>query len=172
MTSFLNTETGPDSRDMLGLLLKHGVEFLIIGGYAMGAHHVPRHTGDIDFFVRPSQENAERLWKVLKEFGAPMFDLTVEDLTLPKRFIQFGVAPHRIDFTMSIEGVSFDEAWRDRIESELSGHKVWVLSRKHLMRNKKLVARPKDIADIAMLKEQDSFSDPKRRSSEKKRRTR
>lgn len=151
MPSSPNTEIGPDFRDMLGLLFKHGVDFLLIGGHAMGAHEIPRFTHDIDFLVRPSVDNAKRLWNALGEFGAPLGRLSVDDFAVPRYFVQFGVTPNRIDFATSIQGVAFDEAWASRVYAPFAGMTVPVLSVEHLIRNKLAVARDKDLIDVKSL---------------------
>lgn len=136
---------------MLGLLLKHRVRFVRIGGYAVGVHHIPRFTRDIDFFVQPSAANAKRIRNALVESGAPMTDISVEDFTRPTRMIQIGVAPHRIDFVMSIAGVSFEQAWHGRVTVRYAGMNVPVLSRKHLVMNKRATGRPQDKLDADLL---------------------
>jgi hypothetical protein len=157
------TEIGPDFRDMLGQLLKHSVEFLLIGGHAMGVHNRPRYTDDMDFLIRPSPENALRMWKALAEFGMPMSHLKPGDFTRPTQVVQFGLPPNRIDFTMSIEGVTFEEAWRDRLLVDFAGMKVPVLSKEHLIRNKSAVGRDKDLLDVAALLAAPAPAKPRRR---------
>lgn len=141
----------PHFRDMLGLLLKHRVEFLLIGGHAIAAHGFVRYTDDIDFLVRPTVDNAKRLWSALVEFGAPLENLTLDDFTMPTRVVQFGVVPHRIDFLMSLAGVDFEKAWSNRQLAEIEGMSVPVLSKADLIRNKREVDRPQDRADVARL---------------------
>lgn len=142
-----------DFRDMLGLLLKHNVDFLLIGGHAYGVYAIPRFTKDIDFFVRATTENAQKLWAALVEFGAPLKHLKVSDLANPANVLQFGVAPNRIDLTMRIEGVEFDDAWRERHRVEFAGYQVYVISRKHLITNKRAVGRMQDLLDVHNLLE-------------------
>jgi len=141
----------PDFRDMLFALSDAGAEFLLVGAYALAAHGYPRATGDIDIWIRRSDENAERVWAALRAFGAPLFDLTVDDLTTPDTVFQIGIAPRRIDVLTSIDGVEFDEAWPDRTEIEVEGRSFGVIGRSHLLRNKKAAGRPKDLADVAWL---------------------
>ena len=144
----------PDFRDMLGLLLKHRVEFVVIGAYALAAHRRPRNTGDIDFYVRPSPENARRVWRALAEFGAPLGQLAPQDFEAPRRVVQFGVEPCRIDFTTSLTGIEgFDEVWANRIHVEIEGMSVPVLGKSDLIRNKRATARKKDLADLDELDE-------------------
>lgn len=143
----------PDFRDMLSALCAEGVEFLIVGGYAMAAHGLPRATGDIDIWVRPSADNARRVWRALRRFGAPMRDLTVEDLHTPDIVFQVGVAPRRVDILTSITAVEFDEAWARRKEIRLDELSFNAIGREHLVRNKRACGRPKDLADAAWLEE-------------------
>ena len=145
----------PDFRDMLSALCDEGVEFIVVGAYALAAYGSPRATGDIDIWVRATDENAQRVWRALQSFGAPLFDLSVDDLKKPDIVFQVGVVPRRIDIITSITAVTFDEAWPERKEVEIAGLKFAVLGRNHLIQNKRAVARPKDIADIAWLEGED-----------------
>ena len=138
---------------MLSALSAEQTEFLVVGAYAMAAHGLPRATGDIDIWVRPTEENAKRVWAALKRFRCPMFDLTVEDLHAPDIVFQIGIAPNRIDILTSITGVDFDTAWSERREVDLGGQVASVLSRSHLTQNKIATGRPKDLADVAWLEQ-------------------
>ena len=95
----------PDFRDMLFALNGEGVEYLLVGAYALAVHGMPRATGDIDVWVRPSPENARRTLAALRRFGAPLADLSQADLTRPGTVFQIGVAPRRIDILTAIDGV-------------------------------------------------------------------
>jgi len=141
----------PDFSDMLSALCGEGVEFLLIGAYAVAAHGLPRATGDMDIWIRRSDENAERTWRALIRFGAPISQLSKEDLKSDDLVYQIGIAPRRIDILTSIEGVEFDEAWPDRKLSKVGGHVIPVIGRTQLIKNKKAVGRPKDLADVAWL---------------------
>ena len=91
----------PDFRDMLSALSAKDADFLLVGAYAMAVHGYPRATGDMDIWIRRSDENAERVWQALKQFKAPMRNLTVEDLKTPDVVFQIGVAhapDRRLDF--------------------------------------------------------------------------
>lgn len=142
----------PDYRDMLSALFEADVEFVVVGAFALAAHGNPRSTGDIDIYVRPTDDNAERILQALIGFGAPTTDLDTEDFTRPEMVIQIGVAPQRIDLLTSISGIgSFEEAWRTKIMAGVDGIDIPVLSRELLIRNKRAVGRPQDLADIAWL---------------------
>lgn len=148
----------PDFRDMLSALFAEGVEFLLVGAYAMAAHGLPRATGDMDLWIRPSNENAQRVWRALHRFRAPLLNLKLEDLQTTDTVFQIGVAPRRIDILTAIDGVGFDEAWLHRKEIEVDGQKCPVLSRDHLVQNKKASGRPKDLADVAWLESEGGYS--------------
>lgn len=141
----------PDFRDMLSALSAEGAEFLVVGAYALAVHGLPRATGDIDIWVRPTEENAHRVWRALQRFGAPLLDLTVDDLRTPDVVLQIGVAPHRIGLLTCIAGVRFDDAWHSRKEVEIEGQRIAVIGRSHLLQNKKATGRPQDLADAAQL---------------------
>ena len=141
----------PDFRDMLSALCDENVEFLVVGAYALAAHGLPRATGDIDIWIRRSPRNAQRIWRALERFKAPRSNLTTEDLTTPNIVFQIGVAPRRIDILTSIDGVEFDEAWPERNEIEVAGQRFGVIGRDHLLKNKKALGRPQDLADVARL---------------------
>jgi hypothetical protein len=141
----------PDFRDMLSALYAEGAEFLLVGAYALAAHGLPRATGDMDIWVRCSEENAGRVWRALQRFGAPLTGLTSDDLRTPDLVLQIGVAPRRIDILTAIDGVQFDEAWPERQVVEVEGLTIPVMGRAHLIQNKKAAGRPQDLADVAWL---------------------
>jgi hypothetical protein len=141
----------PDFHDMLSALCGEGAEFLLVGAYALAAHGLPRATGDMGIWIRPSAQNAERVWRALQRFGAPLGGLTPDDLYTPDLVFQIGIAPRRIDILTSIDAVQFDEAWPDRQVLEVEGLTIGVIGRSHLIQNKKAVGRPQDLADVAWL---------------------
>lgn len=147
----------PDSVEMLSELSAGGVEFLIVGAHALAAHGIPRATGDLDIWIRPTRANAERVHAALARFGAPLDDLTVEDLTREGTVFQIGLPPARIDFLTSITAVAFDEAWPRRMTAEVAREvQAPIIGREDLLRNKRAVGRPKDLADAAWLEEESS----------------
>jgi hypothetical protein len=141
----------PDFRDMLSAFDAEGVEFLIVGAYAMAAYGVPRATGDLDFWIRRTPENADRVLRALAAFGVPMDQFTRDDLLTAEVVLQFGVEPNRIDILTSIDGVEFDDAWPNRLITRLDDVAVPLLGVEQLVQNKRAVGRPKDLADIAQL---------------------
>jgi hypothetical protein len=126
-----------------------------VGAHALAVHGVVRATGDIDIWVRPDVENAERVWKALARFGAPMeaMGLTLQDLQQPGTVYQIGLPPRRIDILTEISGVGFSEAWETRVYEDLDGLTIPYLGRKALTRNKQASGRIKDLADIELLKD-------------------
>lgn len=146
----------PDFRDMLSVLCDEQVEFLLVGAYALAAHGLPRATGDMDIWVRCSDENAQRIWRALQRFGAPLFGLTANDLQTLGLVFQIGVVPQRIDILTAIDGVLFDEAWPQRKTVEIEGLTIAVIGRTQLIQNKKVAGRPKDLADVAWLETTES----------------
>ncbi|MFL5386114.1 MAG: hypothetical protein ACJ8GN_26665 [Longimicrobiaceae bacterium] len=130
-----------------------GADYLLVGAFALAVHEYPRATGDIDLWVRPTPENARRVWDALAKFGAPVDSLSVEELSRPGFFYQVGVAPVRVDILTSVDGVTFDEAWEEKEYHTLYGLEIPVISRRHLLINKKAAGRPKDLADAAWLED-------------------
>ena len=143
----------PDFCDMLSAFNEAGVEYLVVGAYALAAHGLVRSTGDIDLWVRPTAENASRVMRALRKFRAPLGDLTETDLRTPDIVFQMGLPPRRIDLLTSIANVLFEEAWIDRKHSHVSGIDFPVLSRKMLVKNKSATGRAKDLADVEWLME-------------------
>jgi hypothetical protein len=140
-----------DLREFIELLNSHEVRYLIVGGYAVAYHGYPRMTGDIDFFLEVSEENAAKLEAVLSDFGFGGLGLTAQDFLEPGKIIQLGHPPNRIDLLTSISGVSFAEAWEDRVADELDGLPVNFIGRQALLTNKAASGRPKDRADLDSL---------------------
>jgi len=141
-------------RELLSAFSGENVDYLIVGAQALAAHGVPRATGDLDVWIRPSKENAERVFRALAMFGAPLAGMAEEDFLTPGAVFQIGVAPQRIDVLTELDGVLFEQAWPHRTEVDLAGLKVLVIGRADLIANKRAVGRPQDIADIARLEEQ------------------
>lgn len=143
-----------DYSDMLSALFGANVEFLVVGAFALAAHGNVRATGDIDIWVRPTPDNAQRVWKALELFRAPRQGLRAEDFCDPDVVYQIGVAPNRIDILAGIDGVSFDDAWQNRHITEIDGLKLPMLGLHELLINKRASGRPKDLADVAWLESQ------------------
>jgi predicted nucleotidyltransferase len=140
----LEVELKPDFRDLLRLFNRHQVQYLIVGGYAVMKYTEPFYTKDLDIWVEPVAENAKQAYAALVEFGALMADLTVHDLTQPNIVFQFGMAPARVDIMTTIDAVTFPEAWKNRVETHLSGIPIFVISLDDLIRNKETAGRDTD----------------------------
>ena len=144
-------DRAPDFDEFIGSLTAHGVEFVIVGAYALAFHGAPRFTGDIDIIVRPTLDNAARLLSALEAFGFPVSELTPDMVADRRRMLQMGEPPVQIHVMSAISGVDWDEAWADRMEGTLGLRVVPFLGRETLLRNKRAAARPKDLADIDAL---------------------
>ena len=147
--------TNPDFSDLFSIFNDEAVEYLVAGAHAVMFHTVPRYTKDLDVWVNPTPENAERVYRALKRFGAPLEDVSVEDLQQPDLMYQIGVAPNRIDVMMGIAGVTFEEAWPDRVQSTYGGIAIQVLGRKTLVKAKRASGRPQDLLDADNLENAD-----------------
>ncbi|HQR46016.1 MAG TPA: hypothetical protein PLB02_01560 [Thermoanaerobaculia bacterium] len=137
----------PDFVEMLSELSASGAEFLVVGAHALAAHGFPRATGDLGIWVRADSENAPRVLEALRQFGAPLFDLSVDDLSKPGTVFQIGTAPARIDILTGVSGVTFDEAWPRRTTVKIGVLAVGVIGRADLIRNKRATGRPQDLVD-------------------------
>lgn len=154
-----------DFRDALLALSAAGVEFLVVGAYAIGAHGHPRATGDIDLLVRPSARNAKRLARAVREFSdtsLEYFGVSEAGLARPKYGFVMGVEPNRVDVLTKISGVSFDRAWAGRRRAEIEGVPVWVIGLSELIASKRASAKKpepgsakqlQDLADLRWLVE-------------------
>lgn len=140
-----------DFKDMLSALKQEKAEYLLVEGYALAAHGQPRATGDMDLWVRPSEENARKVWSALAKFGAPLSDTPFSYFAHPDHVFQIGLPPNRIDVLTSVAGVEFDEAWPSRLLTQVDGIKITVIGWKHLLQNKKAAGRPKDLVDVNTL---------------------
>lgn len=114
----------------------------------MAFHGYVRATGDIDLWIRCSKENAEKVWRALQEFGAPLFDLTLDDLQTPGMVFQMGIVPARIDIIMEIDGVDYEEAWKNHKVVNSEGMEIPVIGKTQLIVNKKATGRLKDQNDV------------------------
>jgi len=142
-----------DFAEMLSALSEAGAEFLVVGAHALAAHGTPRATGDLDIWVNPTRDNAARVLAALAAYGAPLADLTIDDLTKPDTVFQIGVVPCRVDILSGISGVQFAHAWANRLVVEVEGIQVPVLGRADFKANKRASGRPKDLLDLDLLGE-------------------
>jgi predicted nucleotidyltransferase len=146
-------ELPEDFRDLLISLADEGAEFAVVGGHAVAFHGHPRATKDLDILVRTTPQNAERVYRALVAFGAPVqaFDVKVEDFAKYEGVLQIGVAPLRIDILTSISGVSTGIALKDCDVFELEGRAIPVIGLPALLANKRATGREQDRADVATL---------------------
>lgn len=131
----------PDFRDMLSAFNAAGVEFLIVGGYAVAHYGYPRATGDLDFWVRRSPENADRVLRALDAFGAPAGLVTRDDLLDPEIVAQIGIEPNRVDILTAIDGVEFDDAYQSRVLARIDDVEIPFVGLHHLLQNKRATGR-------------------------------
>ena len=145
-----------DFRDLLAALVASGARFLVVGAYAMAVHGVPRATGDLDVWIAADPDNADRVWAALARFGAPLaaMGVTRVDLLRPDQVVQIGLPPRRIDVLTGVTGLTFDEAWKNRLVHEVDGLPLAFLGRAELVRNKRATGRAKDRADLEALGEE------------------
>lgn len=141
-----------DYEELLRLFNKHKVRYCIVGAFAVAFYAVPRYTKDLDLHIEASKENAQRILKSLKEFGFSRVGLEAKDFSRPGKTIQLGYEPVRIDLVTSIDGVSFDQAWKNRKRGNYGKQKVFFISLEDLIKNKKASGRPQDRADLKAIR--------------------
>jgi len=141
----------PDFRDLFSAFNDAGAEYLLVGAHAVAIYAQPRYSKDMDVWVRPTRENAERVFQALARFGAPLEGVTPEDFADPEMIYQIGVAPNRIDVIMAIAGVDFERAWTGRVEKTYGGVPIHVIGKADLVRAKKASGRPQDLLDVEAL---------------------
>jgi predicted nucleotidyltransferase len=143
-----------DQRDLLSAFNEHGVEYVVVGGYAVTAYGFSRMTKDLDILIRDTEENAQAVFRALSAFGAPLSSYTPSDFHgHPSTVIQFGVPPNRIDVLQSIDGIETEKVWLSRVELAVDSKlKANFISLEDLIQNKESVGRPGDMADVDELK--------------------
>jgi len=146
-------ETPRDFVELFRSLNARSAEYLIVGGYAVAFYGYPRFTGDIDFFVNPSEENAGRVLAALEDFGFSGLDLSEGDFRSPDLLVSLGYPPERVDIVSSISGVSWEEAWAGRFAGSFGGESVFFIGRSELIRNKRSTGRPQDKVDADILEQ-------------------
>ena len=141
----------PDFKEFLKLLNSHRVEYLLVGGYAVGYHGYPRATGDMDLWVAVRQNNAEKLVVALREFGLNAPQLSADIFLQENQIIRMGVPPMRIELLTTISGVSFDRCYSGRIVDVIDDVEVHIINLEHLKQNKQASGRYKDLDDLQHL---------------------
>ncbi len=146
-----NDTLSPDFLDFIASLNERGVEFVLVGGYALGFHGVVRATGDIDFLFRPTRTNVRSLCAAMGDFGAPPEVLDEDALMTAGIVTQFGQPPYRIDLLNAIDGVSFAKVWAGAAVTTIEGQKLRVIGIDELRKNKMATGRKKDEEDVRRL---------------------
>lgn len=144
-------------KELLRRFNEHQVRYLIVGAYAVMKYTEPRYTKDLDVWVDTTRENANRVFKALAEFGAPMDGVTVEDFANPDLVFQIGIEPERIDIMMHVKGLEFSKAWAQRVEAEFEDVSMTLVSKEDLLTSKKAAARPQDMIDADHLRQSDEI---------------
>lgn len=147
----MKIELSRDWTEFLSALISHRVRFVLVGGHAVAGHGEPRLTEDLDIFVERSPTNARRIREVLISFGFGNVAPTPTELAQAHKVFMLGRKPWRIDILTSIDGVSFEQAWKTRVKAEFAVAPLYVIGRAMLVKNKRAAGRDKDLADVAML---------------------
>jgi hypothetical protein len=154
--------TSPDFKELLSILEKHKVRYLVVGGYAVMKYTEPRFTKELDLWIATDEENARAVFAALKEFGAPLKGLTPHDFTEKGYFYQVGNPPLRLDIMMSIPGVEFESCWENREEVLLEKLAIPFISRSDLIKAKEASGRAQDLIDAENLRKAEQSNPPDR----------
>jgi predicted nucleotidyltransferase len=141
-----------DFEDFVKLLNKHQVDYMIVGGYALAFHGKPRHTGDLDIWINCSEANAEKLVMAIQEFGLASLGLSKSDFMKEGYVTQIGYPPLRIDILNTIDGVTFDSAFPNKLLVDVNGLEVKYIGLNDFIVNKTACGRSQDIADLREIK--------------------
>lgn len=139
-------------RQFIQLLNEEGVEYVIVGGFAVAKHGYPRYTGDLDILIHGTKENAENLLVVMIRFGFDIYSFQIEDFIGDDQFVSFGNEPYKIELLTSTLGITFDEAYQNRVVVENQGLPINFIGYEELLRNKQAVGRLKDRVDVDQLR--------------------
>lgn len=145
-----------DFSDLLRIFNANRVKYLVIGGYAVVQYAEPRFTKDLDVWISTDTVNAEAVYKSLREFGAPLENLTAKDFSEEGYFFQMGIPPVRVDILMGIPGAKFEDCWQRRKEVDFDGLPVSFISKKDLIAAKRASGRPQDLIDADSLSKMDA----------------
>ena len=140
-----------DFEDLIHCLNVAEAKYVVVGAYAVIIYTEPRYTKDIDFLIETTPENAKKVYDALKDFGAPLHDVTVEDFCKPDMVYQIGIEPNRIDIIMGIKGLSFDDLWGKKQPFQYGKENTFVIDLENLIRSKQIAGRPEDEKDISKL---------------------
>ena len=137
-----------DFVELLQAFVAADVRFLVVGAYALAVHGRPRGTGDLDVWIDATPDNALRVWRALAAFGAPLINMTVDVFSRPGETYQMGLPPGRIDVLTELTGLTFAEAWPERVRNMFDIVEVDFIGRASFIRNKRATGRPKDLSDV------------------------
>ena len=141
----------PDYKEFIELLNSKGIKYIIVGGYAVAWHGYPRFTGDIDFWIAISKENAQKSIEALKEFGFGSLDISNDDFLKDDFVLQLGYPPVIIDMLTSLTGLNFDECYPKAIKTEIDVVNAYIIDKESLIKNKRATGRDRDLGDIKEL---------------------
>ncbi len=140
-----------DYEDLFKVLNDYDIRYLVVGGYAVMFHTEPRYTKDIDVWIIPEMNAADKVYEALKKFGAPLVGMAPEDFKDKKMIFQIGVAPVRVDIMADVPGVSFERAWKNRKRVKYGNTSINVLGIDELVKAKKKANRTQDRLDLEKL---------------------
>ena len=140
-------QLNPHFSDLLSEFNAAGVRYLVVGAYVLSYYGRPRTTGDLDLWVDSTDANAQRVFRALRDFGAPLEGISPADFSAPGTVFQIGVAPSRIDVLTSLTGLTFRTAWKNRLRARYGKNPISFLSERDFIRNKRAVGRTRDLAD-------------------------
>ena len=143
----------PDFKEFLKLLNKHKVEYLLVGGYAVGYYGYPRATSDMDIWIAVKQTNANKIVTALNEFGFDSPQLTTDLFLEENKIIRMGVPPVRLEIITTISGVDFDSCYQQKKHGKIDGVEVNIIDLDNLRKNKQASGRYKDLNDLENLPE-------------------
>lgn len=148
-------DLAPDFSEFCALLNARGVEFVVVGAYALAFHGAPRYTGDLDILVKPTEENAERLLRAIADFGFPVESLSPVQVVERDRLIEMGVPPVQIRVMSHIDGATWQDVWAGRLQAHTGTTSIAFIGRDAFLSNKRAAGRPKDLADVEALRDID-----------------
>lgn len=142
-----------DFKEFLQLLNSREIEYLVVGGYAVGYHGYPRATGDMDLWIAVNENNALKMVDALKTFGFDLPELNKDLFLIEEKVIRMGVPPMRLEILTSIDGVSFEPCFKNRVIADFGTFKVNFISKDDLLINKRASGRPQDLVDFDKLQD-------------------
>lgn len=144
-------DVSSDYEDLFSILNTFKIKYLVVGAHAVIYYSEPRYTKDIDIWISPDFNDANQIYRALKEFGAPLRNINPDDFLDKKMIYQIGVAPVRVDIMMDVPRVSFDQAWKNRQKTRYGKVPISIIGFHELIQAKKYAARPQDKLDLIKL---------------------